>query len=294
MAITSGSTICFAKNPKLLVGDYLLNVIKSNEIEAITVVPSILATILPDNCSPTLKYLEVCGEVLPNKLANIWKNRLKKFLNTYSPTETCVMATIYDILTEKTLIKIASTIGIPHDHTSIYICDPITEELNNLNKEQFIFHLKLQKRLYHSGDQGCILEDVETIILSKCPEIGYASVQVNEEKKSLVAFVMPKDLEHKVIQNKLNKTMPKFQNPYIIPVDNLPCTYIRKTNYSREILESEEEPDINANFFDLGGHSLSLLQLQKKIQLQISSIDIIDLFQNPTIKSITKSSHKFR
>ncbi|RIB29201.1 hypothetical protein C2G38_2239037 [Gigaspora rosea] len=328
MAITNGSTICFAKNPKFLVGNYLLDVIKCNEIEAMNVVPSILATISPDDCSPTLKYLEVG-----------------------------VIATNYDILTEKDLVTMGSAIGTPRELTSIYICDPITQELvsdkgeiliggiglargflkrDDITKERFIFHPKLQKRLYRTGDQGYILEDgkiiylgrfdrqvklrglrielseVEAVILSKCPEICRVSVQVNEEKKSLAAFVMPKNLDHKVIQNKLNKTMVKFQIPDIIPVDNLPCTDNGKTDHAKiknimpkllkktieseiprsqpksskvslishlqaiwqDILALEEKPDINTNFFDLGGHSLLLLQLQKKIQLQISSVDL--------------------
>ncbi|CAG8723241.1 45035_t:CDS:2, partial [Gigaspora margarita] len=321
----------------------------------------------------------VGGEVLPNNLANIWKNRLKKFFNTYGPTETCIMVTNYDIVTnynivknydivtEKNLVKSGSIIGTPRDHTSIYICDPITQELVNdkgeiliggvglargylkqddITKEHFIFHPKLQKLLYRTGDQGCILEDgkviylgrydcqvklrghrielseVEAIILYKCPEICRVSVQVNEEKKSLVAFVMPKNLDHKVIRNKLNNAMAKFQTPDIIPVDNLPCTDNGKTDHIKvkdlmpELLEKfikitrpqhktskvslishlqaiwqdmlalEEKPDINTNFFDLGGHSLLLLQLQKKIQQEISSIDLVDLFQKPTIESI--------
>ncbi|CAG8462630.1 12331_t:CDS:1 [Racocetra fulgida] len=369
MAIANGSTICFAKNPKLLVGNYLLDVIKCNEIEAMSVVPSILATISPDNCSPTLKYLEVGGEVLPNNLVNIWKNRLKKFFNSYGLTETGVLATNYDILTEKNHVTMGSVIGTPRDHTSIYICDSITQELvsdkgeiliggvglargylkrDDITKERFIFHPKLQKRLYRTGDQGCILEDgkviylgrldrqvklrglrielseVEAIILGKCPEIYRVSIQVNEEKKSLVAFVMPKNLVHKVIRNKLNKTMTKFQIPDIIPVDNLPCTDNGKTDHAKvkiimpellkkaiesevprpqhknskaslvlhlqaiwqDILALKEKPDINTNFFDLGGHSLLLLQLQKKIQQQISSVDLVDLFQNPTIESL--------
>ncbi|CAG8761567.1 18249_t:CDS:2 [Gigaspora margarita] len=104
MAITNGSTICFAKNPKFLAGNYLLDVIKCNKIEAMNVVPSILATISPNDCSPTLKYLEVGEEVLPNKLVNIWKNHLKKFFNSYGPTKTGVIATNYDILTKKNLV----------------------------------------------------------------------------------------------------------------------------------------------------------------------------------------------
>ncbi|CAG8557733.1 8730_t:CDS:2 [Dentiscutata erythropus] len=366
MAITNGSTICFAKNPNLLVGNYLLDVIKCNEIEAMNIVPTILATMSPNNCSPTLKYLEVGGEVLPNNLANIWKNRLKKFFNTYGPTEGSVMVTNYDIITEQNLVTMGSAIGTPRDHTSIYICDPITQELvsdkgeiliggvglargylrqDDINKERFIFHPKLQKRLYRTGDQGCILEDgkviylgrfdrqvklrglrielseVETIILSKCPEICYVSVQVNEEKKSLVAFVMPKNLDHKEIRNKLIKTMAKFQIPDIIPVDNLPCIDNGKIDHAKvknimpkllkkaiesvtqyknskvslvshlqaiwqKILVLKEKPDINTNFFDLGGHSLLLLQSQKEIQQQISPVDLVDLFQNPTIESL--------
>ncbi|RIB28562.1 hypothetical protein C2G38_2028462 [Gigaspora rosea] len=54
----------------------------------------------------------------------------------------------------------------------------------------------------------------------------------------------------------------------------------------QDVLALDEKPDVNTNFFDLGGHSLLLLQLQKKIQQQISSVDLVDLFQNPTIKSI--------
>ncbi|CAG8562942.1 10179_t:CDS:2, partial [Dentiscutata erythropus] len=168
------------------------------------------------------------------------------------------------------------------------------------------------------------LSEVEAIILSKCPEICRASVQVNEEKESLVAFVMPKDIDHKAIRNKLNKTMAKFQVPDIIPVANLPCTHNGKTDHAKvksnmpellkkvivsevsrpqhknskvslvshlqalwqDVLALDEKPDVNTNFFDLGGHSLLLLQLQKKIQQQISSVDLVDLFQNPTIKSM--------
>ncbi|RIB15045.1 hypothetical protein C2G38_2002542 [Gigaspora rosea] len=371
MAITNGSTICFAKNPKLLVGNYLLDVIKCNEIEAMTVVPTILATISPDKCSQAFKYLEVTGEVFPNSLAYLWRNRLKIFINSYGPTEIGVIVTSYDIILEKSLVTFGSAVGTPRDHTSIYICDPITQELlsdkgeiliggaglargylnlENITKERFIFHPKLQKRLYRSGDQGCILEDgkivylgrfdrqvklrgfrielseVEAIILSKCPEICCASVQVNEKKGSLVAFVMPEDIDHKAIRNKLNKAMANFQVPDIIPVASLPCTLNGKTDHAKvksnmpellkkvivsevskpqhknskdslvlhlqvlwqDVLALDEKPDINTNFFDLGGHSLLLLQLQKKIQKQISSVDLVDLFQNPTIKSMTK------
>ncbi|RIB30656.1 Alpha/Beta hydrolase protein [Gigaspora rosea] len=134
---------------------------------------------------------------------------------------------------------------------------------------------------------------------------------------------MPKNLDNKVIRNKLSKTMEQFKIPDIIPVDNLPCTVNGKTDHAKvknimpellkkvtesdvprpqnknskdslisylqavwqDILALKEKPDINTSFFDLGGHSFLLLQLQKKIQ-QISSVELVYLFRNPTIESL--------
>jgi hypothetical protein len=48
-----------------------------------------------------------------------------------------------------------------------------------------------------------------------------------------------------------------------------------------------EKVGINDNFFDLGGHSLLVIRVQSQIEAAIGRrIEVVDVFQNPTIKSL--------
>ncbi|KAF0502938.1 polyketide synthase [Gigaspora margarita] len=418
IGLVRGATICFVKNPKLLIGNYLTDMIKLNEIEAIAVVPSALSTISPDDCGPTLKWVEVGGEVVSSNLIKTWKSKVQVFFNCYGPTEASIVATNYDIVAENNPVSFGSLIGTPRQHAEIYICDPVTHELvdgegelciggiclargylnrDDLTKERFFYHPKLEKRIYRTGDRGRILEDgrvvflgridrqtklrgfrielpeVETIMSSTCPEISLVSVQVNETRQTLVAFITPKNLDRDAVTAKLYKVMPKHQVPIIIPVDELPRTHNGKIDHSevkkmmptllekssnsnsenssnsnsentksnsenlksnsenlksnsenlksnlkpqppqpqkkatasgvlknwstivahlqtlwQELIGLKAKPDIDTTFFDLGGHSLLLVQLHKKIQKIPSApqIDLMDLIQNPTIRSM--------
>src|SRR5207249_3553871 len=50
---------------------------------------------------------------------------------------------------------------------------------------------------------------------------------------------------------------------------------------------SVKSPGVNDNFFDLGGHSLLLVQVQIKIREQVGiDLPIIKLFEYPTIRSL--------
>ncbi|MDZ8030996.1 non-ribosomal peptide synthetase [Nostoc sp. DedSLP04] len=50
-----------------------------------------------------------------------------------------------------------------------------------------------------------------------------------------------------------------------------------------------EKVGVNDNFFDLGGHSLLMVQVNSKLQEVINcNISIIEMFQNPTINSLTQ------
>ncbi|CAG8454265.1 15785_t:CDS:2 [Gigaspora rosea] len=278
IGLVRGATICFVKNPKLLIGNYLTDMIKLNEIEAIAVVPSALSTISPDDCGSTLKWVEVGGEVVSSNLIKTWKSKVQVFFNCYGPTEASIVTTNYDIVAENNPVSFGSLIGTPRQHAEIYICDPITQELiddgegelciggiclargylnrDDLTKERFIYHPQLEKRIYRTGDRGRILEDgrvvflgridrqtklrgfrielpeVETIMSSTCPEISLVSVQVNEARQTLVAFITPKNLDRDAVTAKLYKVMPKHQVPIIIPVDELPRTHNGKIDHS--------------------------------------------------------------
>ncbi|CAG8479329.1 3069_t:CDS:2 [Cetraspora pellucida] len=375
IGLVRGATVCFAKNPKLLIGTYLTDMIKLNEIEAIAVVPSALSTISPDDCGPTLKWFLVGGEVVSSNLIKTWKSKADVFFNCYGPTEASIIATDYDIIADNNPVSFGSLIGTPRQQAGIHICDPVTQELvdgvgeicisgiclargylncDDLTEERFIYHPKLEKRIYRTGDQGRVLEDgrvvflgridrqtklhgfrielteVETVMSSTCPEISLVSVQVNEARQTLVAFITPKNLDRDAVTAELYKVMPKHQVPTIIPVDELPLTHNGKIDHAevkkmmpklleksnlkpqsqkkvasdvlknwstivahlqtfwQELIGLKDKPDIDTTFFDLGGHSLLLVQLHKKIQ-QIPSapqIDLMNLIQNPTIRSM--------
>ncbi|CAG8572382.1 14230_t:CDS:1, partial [Dentiscutata heterogama] len=188
IGLVRGATVCFAKNPKLLIGNYLTDMIKLNEIEAIAVVPSALSTISPDDCGPTLKWVEVGGEVVSSNLIKTWKSKVEVFFNCYGPTEASIVATNYDIVAENNPVSFGSLIGTPRQQAEIYICDPESQELvdgegeiciggvclargylnrDDLTKERFIYHPQLEKRIYRTGDRGRILEDGRVIFLGR-------------------------------------------------------------------------------------------------------------------------------
>lgn len=81
-----GGTLCFADNPKMLVGDYLADVIDVNEISIIHVTPSVLATLPTSRPLASLRQISVGGEMVPENLIKTWRSRVQ-VQNAYGPTE---------------------------------------------------------------------------------------------------------------------------------------------------------------------------------------------------------------
>ena len=56
-----------------------------------------------------------------------------------------------------------------------------------------------------------------------------------------------------------------------------------------KVLEAGEEFDVDANFFDVGGHSLLLLTLRRELEAEFGRpISIVDLFRHPTLSAQTE------
>ncbi|MEH2178722.1 amino acid adenylation domain-containing protein [Nostoc sp.] len=78
---------------------------------------------------------------------------------------------------------------------------------------------------------------------------------------------------------------PELEEAYMAPRSEMERAIARVW---QEMLHLEKV-GINDNFFDLGGHSLLMLQVNNKLQEIINcNISIVEMFQNPTINSLTQ------
>jgi len=162
-----------------------------------------------------------------------------------------------------------------------------------------------------------ILENNENIHKA---ELLLKNVKPNEKK--LVAFYVSKN-KKKLSSMELREYLTSYLPEYMIPstfvsIDSIPLTSNGKVNkralekikFNGDLQKMFENPqsefeknvlgiwkevlDIdkisrNDNFFDLGGHSLNVIQVQTKLKETYSiELTIVDFFKYPTIKLIAK------
>ena len=173
------------------------------------------------------------------------------------------------------------------------------------------------------------LGEVETI-LSTHADVGQAVVIAqgkNQSDRKLIAYVVPKNgetLSTDILRSQIKKHLPDYMIPSVFKImETLPLTTSGKVdrkqlpevdldNADREIVyvppQTELERSIaliwqevlgiksvglDDNFFDLGGHSLSMtkahIRLQEILQRDFS---IVEMFSHPTIRSFSDYLNK--
>ncbi|MEH1900558.1 MAG: amino acid adenylation domain-containing protein [Nostoc sp.] len=169
------------------------------------------------------------------------------------------------------------------------------------------------------------LEEIEAI-LCQHPEVQQAVVAACEEEfsnKRLVGYVVPnhkQTLSVSQLHRFLKEKLPEYMIPStFVMLKALPLTPNGKVNRNalpepdghRPELEVTYEPPrteveqtivniwqqmlhvekvgIHDNFFDLGGHSLLLVQIHAKLREMLNTnVSIVNLFEYPTINSLAK------
>ncbi|MEH2128461.1 non-ribosomal peptide synthetase [Nostoc sp.] len=168
------------------------------------------------------------------------------------------------------------------------------------------------------------LGEIETILCQHL-QVQQAVVSVREDNgnKSLVAYIVSKQqqiLNVSELQRFLRQQLPEYMMPStFIMLKALPLTPNGKVNYSAlsesngdrlELAATYEPPQneveqaianiwqqmlnvekvgIYDNFFDIGGHSLLLVQIHAKLrEIFPTNISVINLFEHPTINSLAK------
>ncbi|MEU9607411.1 amino acid adenylation domain-containing protein [Streptomyces sp. NPDC048057] len=116
-ALCSGSTLVVAPADRLLPGRGLERLAQEERITAVTLPPSALAVLDPEDGLPAQCVIRVAGEALPAELVARWSVR-HRLVNGYGPTEATVCASISDGLTGT-----STTIGRPVAPTRIRLVD---------------------------------------------------------------------------------------------------------------------------------------------------------------------------
>ncbi|MGK3992297.1 non-ribosomal peptide synthase/polyketide synthase [Sorangium sp. So ce1024] len=117
MALTSGATLCLAPDD-LLPGPEVTRWLREMEIDAVALVPSLLAA-LPVEPLPALRWVLVGGEPFPPGLVPLWAPGRRLF-NGYGPTEATVVATLAACEEGSSRVPI----GRPLANVQVYVLDP--------------------------------------------------------------------------------------------------------------------------------------------------------------------------
>jgi amino acid adenylation domain-containing protein len=116
MALCAGGTLHLGSRESLLPGRPLLETLRSERINVITLPPSALLNV-PIEALPDLDTVTVAGEACPAELVDRWAPG-RAFFNLYGPTEATIWATY-----ERCAANVPPTIGGPIANTRIHVLD---------------------------------------------------------------------------------------------------------------------------------------------------------------------------
>jgi amino acid adenylation domain-containing protein len=94
MALGTGAALVIPPDDRLVAGEEVAEVIRRHEVTHLSMPPSVLATVTPENL-PSLRTVVVGGEPCPPELARTWSAG-RRLVNSYGPTETTVCVTMAD------------------------------------------------------------------------------------------------------------------------------------------------------------------------------------------------------
>ncbi|MFL6332079.1 MAG: amino acid adenylation domain-containing protein [Pyrinomonadaceae bacterium] len=115
-ALLSGASLHVADRESLMPGPALLRLLREREVTTVTLPPSVLAVMPPEDLS-ALETVIAAGEDCPRETAARWAGGGRRLLNAYGPTEATVCATIAELDGGRV------TIGRPIANTEVYILD---------------------------------------------------------------------------------------------------------------------------------------------------------------------------
>jgi amino acid adenylation domain-containing protein len=119
LALGAGACLHLGSRDDLMPGPRLEAFLRKDSISVMTITPSALSSLSPDNV-PSVCVLIVVGEEFPAELARLWLDGRRVF-NAYGPTETTIWATTHECSVESIGGRVP--IGQPIDNVHIHLLD---------------------------------------------------------------------------------------------------------------------------------------------------------------------------
>jgi amino acid adenylation domain-containing protein/non-ribosomal peptide synthase protein (TIGR01720 family) len=116
-ALASGAELHLPASGDVQPGEPLASYLVRNDINVITITPTVLSLMPAESRFPELRTLVVAGESCPAELAEKWRSG-RKFINAYGPTEVSVCAAMCEVGDAG-----KPAIGAPIGNVQIYVLD---------------------------------------------------------------------------------------------------------------------------------------------------------------------------
>ncbi|XWW97293.1 hypothetical protein V2A60_005275 [Cordyceps javanica] len=217
-ALCSGGCLCFAENPKHLVGDYLADVIEDNRVSFMQITPTALETLPFGRPLPSLQLISVGGEAVSRELLGKWHTRVD-LVNAYGPTEGAVAVSFSKIYRSSTPVPNIITVGRANPGTTITICSEgfgailsagrtgeicfsgsqVARGYSNLPEQtarSFVVHGDSGERTYRTGDKGQMLQDGSVVIMGR----------MDRELKVRGFRIAPEEIESAILDTRIGVT----------------------------------------------------------------------------------------
>ena len=156
--------------------------------------------------------------------------------------------------------------------------------------------------------------------MKEFPGINDALVFPDQENNSLIAYYIPenennpKKISEAELRSYLNHHIPSYMVPaHLISIESIPLTSNGKVNYRalpqpsrtanvtvrpkndleeklleiwKKVLHTDSINPLQ-NLFELGGHSIHILQIQNEIKQKLNfELNVVDIFRYPTVRSL--------
>ncbi len=257
------------------------------------------ALVPAEDVAGKLGVLVVGGEALEGEVVSPWLSGMRgaRVVNEYGPTET-VVSCVYEL--PRKALSGPVPIGRPVAETRLYVLTPqrapaplgVVGELfiagaglargylarPDLTAERFLpdpFAQAPGERMYHTGDLARYRVDGELEFVGRADhqiKIRGYGIELGETEAALE--------QHPRVSQAL------VQAREDLPGDRRLVAYVEIAAIWREVLRVEQV-GLHENFFDLGGHSLSLVEVRRRLmELVGHDISMTEMFRYPTVASL--------